>query len=285
MAVAIDRDAPTRHNPAVREGRRASDYPYFDNGGLPLAFAHRGGALTEVNLGLENTLVAIQAAIDLGYRYLETDVHATSDGVLLAFHDPTLDRATDQLGPIANLSYDVVRKARISGREPIPLLSEVLTSWPDLHLNIDAKSVAAIPPLAKVIAQHKAWDRVCVASFSNRRLRLLRQVLGPRVASSYGSIGVTAMRLLPTRRLRGLALAANAQAMQVPVRAGRIEVVTRAFIDRSHAEGLHVHVWTVDDVDEMNRLLDLGVDGIMTDRIDTLRQVYESRGIWTGRSA
>lgn len=269
----------------MRQRRHASDYPFFDNGGFPLAFAHRGGAQTTGTLGLENSLVAMQAAIDLGYRYLETDVHATADGVLLAFHDSTLDRTTNQLGAIARLPYDFVRSARIGGREPIPLLSEVLTSWPEVRLNIDVKSSAAIAPFATAISEHRAWDRVCVASFSSRRLRQLRLLLGPRVASSYGEVGVAAMRLLPTRHLRSLATGARAQALQVPVRVGRLEVVTPAFLDRAHADGLHVHVWTVDDAPEINRLLDLGVDGIMADRIDVLRSVYEARGTWRGPAA
>jgi glycerophosphoryl diester phosphodiesterase len=257
---------------------RAAEHPFFDNDGLPLAFAHRGGALTGDSVGLENSMVAFEAAVRLGYRYIETDVHATSDGTVLAFHDRTLDRVTDMVGRITKLPFDEVGRARIGGREAIPVLHDLLTSWPDLRLNIDAKSIGAIAPLAQVVNSHRAWDRVCVASFSAWRLRHLRDALGPRVASSYSGAGIAGLRLLPERA--AATVARKGHALQVPVRAGPIEVVTPAFVARAHELGKHVHVWTIDAPDEINRLLDLGVDGIMSDRIDILRDVYVARGIW-----
>ncbi len=271
---------------------RAVDYPYFDNAGLPIAFAHRGGgpltgneavgteAVSLEMVGLENSMVAFQAAVDLGYRYVETDVHATRDGVVVAFHDSTLDRMTGSPGVIRNLTYDDLRHTRIGGREPIPTLDELLTSWPHLRLNIDAKAATAVAPLAAAIVRHRAWDRVCVASFSPRHLRALRRLLGPRVATAYSSIGVAGLRLLPAHRLRTLALGSFAQAAQVPVRHRLLDIVTPAFIDRAHQLGKQVHVWTIDDPAEITRLLDMGVDAIISDRIDLLREVFSARGIW-----
>lgn len=261
---------------------RAADYSYFDNAGLPLAFAHRGGAVPGNGGGLENTLRAFQTAVDLGYRYVETDALATRDGVLLAFHDPTLERTTDGTGSIGEMSYDELKQARIGGLEPIPRLDEVLASFPDLKLNIDAKSMASVRLLARAIAEHRAWDRVCVASFSPLSIRRLRAELGPRVASAYSVVGVGALRLLPTPPLRRLVVGGSAQAAQVPVRKGPLEIVTPAFVDRAHELGKQVHVWTINDPPEINRLLDLGVDGIIADRIDVLRDVYVSRGVWKG---
>lgn len=286
--------------------RGAAHYAYFDNAGLPLAFAHRGGTSSEEGRRIENSMAAFEAAVRLGYHYLETDAHVTLDGNLLAFHDRTLDRTTDRTGVVTDMTYAELRLARIGGLHPIPLLHELLTSWPDVRLNIDAKSSAAVRPLAKLIAEHRAWDRVCVASFSARRLHELRQELGPRVASSYGRVGVGVLRFLPGASLRRLLLSGGAAAAQVPAAflpvqrsaayappsspepdpAARrreplsVEIVTPDFIARAHALGKQVHVWTVDMADEINRLLDLGVDGIMADRIDVLRQVYLSRGIW-----
>lgn len=225
-------------------------------------------------------MVAFQAAVDLGYRYVETDVQATRDGVLVAFHDPRLDRVTGSPGLIRDFTYDDLRHTLIAGREPIPTLDDVLATWPELRLNIDAKSAGAIAPLAATIARHRAWERICVASFSPRHLRTLRRVVGPRVATAYSAIGVAALRLLPAHRLRALALGGFAQAAQVPVRHGRFDIVTPAFIDRAHLLGKQVHVWTIDDPGEVARLLDLGVDGIITDRIDLVREVYQARGIW-----
>jgi glycerophosphoryl diester phosphodiesterase len=266
----------------VRAGL-SRDYPFFDNGGLPIAFAHRGGALTGDNVGLENSMVAFQAAVSLGYRYLETDVHATGDGVLLAFHDHTLDRVTDRRGTIAELPYAEVRKARIGGREPIPLLADLLAAWPTVRVNVDCKSASAVAPLVRVIGEQRAAARVCVASFSPRRLHALRRRLGPGVATALGSVGVVALRFLPTDALRRLILRGGAQAAQVPVRHRGIAVATPSLIARAHALGKQVHVWTVDAPAEMERLLDLGVDAIITDRTDLLRDVYRARGLWPNR--
>ena len=259
--------------------RRASDYGFFDNAGLPMPFAHRGGALTGENVGLENSMVAFEAAVALGYRHLETDVHVSRDGTLIAFHDTTLDRMTDGSGVVSELTYAEITRARIGGREAIPLLDDVLAAWPDVRVNIDAKSDAAVGPLVRCIERHRAWDRVCVATFSVRRLSRLREALGPRVPTSYSALGVGALRLLPGRTLRSVVVGQGVAA-QVPPRRGPLAVVTPDFVDRAHELGKHVHVWTVDAPEEMHRLLDLGVDAIMTDRIDLLREVFIARGIW-----
>lgn len=261
-------------------GRPASDYPYFDNAGLPLAFAHRGGALAGSNVGLENSMVAFQGAVDLGYRYVETDIHATKDGALVAFHDMTLDRTTNGAGPIAERTVADLHAVRIDGREPIPLLAEILSSWPELRVNIDTKSEAGMRLLPWLLSQHKAWDRVCVVSFSPFRVRQLRRLLGPRVATALTVPAVGALRLLPRAAVPFLGLPGQGQAAQVPVRKGPLEVLTTEFLSRAHQLGLHVDVWTVDAAEEIRRLLDLGVDGIMADRIDVLRAVYRERGLW-----
>jgi glycerophosphoryl diester phosphodiesterase len=260
--------------------RAAEDYPFFDNGGRPIAMAHRGGARTGDNAGIENSMAAFAAAVALGYRYVETDVHATSDGVVVAFHDDTLDRVTDLTGSVAEVSYERVRRALIGGREAVPRLADLLTAWPEVRVNIDCKGVGAIEPLARVIEEHRAWDRVCVASFSPRRLHRLRARLGPRVATSYSPLGVASLRLLPTYPLRWLTTGHSAVAAQVPRVAGHLPIVSRRFVERAHALGKHVHVWTVDDPGQMRALLDLDVDGIITDRTDLLRQVYLERGLW-----
>lgn len=254
--------------------------PFFDNAGLPLAFAHRGGALLDDGSGLENTMAAFQGAVDMGYRHIETDVHATSDGVLVVFHDPTLERLTDAEGVINDLSYHQMRDAKVGGREAIPLLDDVLGTWPQIRFNMDAKSKRSIELLVQAVERHHAWDRVCLATFSPRELRWMRERAGPRVATSQSYLGVMSLRLLPTPRLRSLLLGHAGQAVQVPVRRGPLELVTSDFIDRAHAVGKQVHVWTIDEPAEMNRLLDLGVDGLMTDRSAVLRDVYAARGLW-----
>ena len=273
-------DTPVRHTATVGFPRRAEDFAFFANDGRPLAFAHRGGVVPGQPDGLENTLAAFHNAVQLGYRYLETDVHATRDGHVLAFHDARLDRLTDRMGRVLDVDYADLQSVRIGGSAGIPLLEEVLISWPQVRVNIDAKSDPAVAPLAAVIAACRAEDRVCVASFSARRLRALRRLLGPRVASSLSASAVAALRLLPGRRAAAAMGTSSGQAAQVPARRGPLDVVTRAFVERAHAMGTQVHVWTVNDEATMHRLLDLGVDGLISDRIDLLRDVLQERGQW-----
>ncbi|MGH8893443.1 MAG: glycerophosphodiester phosphodiesterase family protein, partial [Actinomycetes bacterium] len=162
----------------------------------PIAFAHRGGAAD----GLENSLAAFGRAVELGYRYLETDVHATADGVLLAFHDRTLDRVTDRAGRVADLPWSTVRQARIGGREPIPLLEDLLGGWPDIRVNVDVKHPGAIEPLVEVVRRTGSLDRICVASFSEQRLAAVRRELGPLLCTSLGTRGVALLRAAATHR-------------------------------------------------------------------------------------
>lgn len=246
-------------------------YEFLDNVG-PLAFAHRGGA----SEAPENTMPAFEHAVNLGYRYIETDVHATKDGVLLAFHDTRLDRVTDMTGAIREMTFDEVRRARVDGREPIPLLADLLTAWPNLRINIDPKLDNAVEPLVAVIREHDAIGRVCIGAFSDARLRRIRQALGPALCTSTGPGETARLRLASWRVGRA---PAGVGAAQVPVRQGPVTVVDRRFIDHAHVCGLHVHVWTIDDTAEMERLLDLGVDGIMTDRPVVLRDVFAGRGL------
>lgn len=259
---------------------RAAEHPYFDV--PPLALAHRGGAGYGPNRGIENSLAAFRTAVGLGYRYVETDVHATSDGHLVAFHDDRLDRVTDGVGAIAEQPWSVVRAARIGGREPIPRLAELLEELPHVRVNIDIKATGAIVPLWETVRAHGAQDRVCVASFSDRRLTAFRRLAGPTVATAAGPREIAALRFGPSRLGAGPAFLA--QVLQVPVvhRLGPlpVRVVTAALVERAHDLGKQVHVWTVDDADEMTRLLDLGVDGLVSDRIDVLRDVLTTRGQW-----
>jgi len=248
-------------------------WPFLDHPG-PLAFAHRGGAGTWP----ENTMAAFENAVALGYRYLETDVHVTADGVLVAFHDDVLDRVTDRKGCIADLAWSEVGAARIDGHA-IPLLADILDAWPHVRVNVDAKHDAAVEPLVEVIRRTSAQDRVCVAAFSDRRLARFRQLTDGGVCTATGPGGIARLRLTSFGSLGRPPIAACAQ---VPVRFGRVRIVDPAFIRTCHRRGLQVHVWTIDEAPEMERLLDLGVDGIMTDHPAVLKEVLTARGQWTG---
>ncbi|HWJ83572.1 MAG TPA: glycerophosphodiester phosphodiesterase [Nocardioides sp.] len=248
--------------------------------GRVLAFAHRGGAYHPEIEGLENTLAAFRHAAELGYDYLETDVHVTRDGVLLAFHDEVLDRVTDRAGAIGELDLAEIREARIGGREQVPTLAELVDAFPEARFNIDIKSERAVEELAGFVTARRLWDRVLVGSFSPARTRRFRRLTGGRVPTAAHPLEVLAYRLLPSARLAERLAGADFAAFQVPHRRGRFRVVTPGFVRRAHAAGLHVHVWTVDDPAEMAELLERGVDGLFTDRTDLLKEFLVARGLW-----
>jgi glycerophosphoryl diester phosphodiesterase len=256
----------------------AHRWTFLDHPG-PIPFAHRGGAGEHP----ENTMAAFGAAVALGYRYLETDVHATSDGVVVAFHDAALDRVTDRRGRIADLPWSDVRRARVGADADgdrdygIPRLEDVLGAWPDVRVNIDAKHGRSVAPLVEVLRRTQSFDRVCVAAFSDRRLARFRRLTGGQVCTSMGPAEIAGVRLASLNGRSGPVLAACAQ---VPVRYGGLRIVDRRFVAAAHRGDVPVHVWTVDDPVEMERLLDLGVDGIMTDRPQVLKKVLERRGQW-----
>jgi glycerophosphoryl diester phosphodiesterase len=260
----------------------------------PVAFAHRGGAAH----GPENSWPAFEHAVGLGYWYLETDLQATADGVLIAFHDRTLGRMTDRTGRIARLPYRAVAQARIGGTEPIPRLDDLLAAWPDVRFNIDLKDAPVIEPLAAVLRRTGSWDRVCVTSFSASRLRTARQVLDRPVCMAASPFGISMVRFGgprgargprdqrgPAQAPRGPHLALADRLAQTGVRCAQVPatVATPAFVRRAHALGLHVHAWTVNSPAVMRRLLDNGVDGIMTDQTVALRDVLISRNEWHPR--
>jgi glycerophosphoryl diester phosphodiesterase len=254
-------------------------YAYLD-APTPIGFAHRGGAAA----GDENTTVAFGRAVELGYRYIETDAHATADGVAVAFHDDTIERllgrpADPKHRRVRDLRWADLSTLRVGGAAAVPRLDEVVDAWPQVRFNIDAKDDLAVGPVVDVVRRCHAEERVLLASFSDARLARMRKAAGASVATSLGMRGVASVwagaRTRVKRRLPG-----NVVAAQVPVRYGRLQVITPSFVRYCHRLGLQVHAWTIDDPTEMHYLLDLGVDGIMTDRIEVLRDVFIARGHW-----
>jgi glycerophosphoryl diester phosphodiesterase len=256
-----------------------SDRAFFD-APAPLAFAHRGFSPD----GLENSMAAFAAAVGLGYRYVETDVRATRDGVPIAFHDATLDRVTDRSGLIAELDWAEVDRARIGGTEPVARLDDVLNAWPDARFNIDVKDASAVTPLATAIERTGAHDRVCIASFSDRRRRGVLRRLSAPAATSGGRWTIAGFRLATPARFAALIAHTLRQVdcLQVPERIGPVPLVSAAIVAAAEAAGRQVHVWTVNDEKRMHRLLDLGVHGIVSDRADLLRDVLRDRAAWPG---
>ena len=260
-------------------------HPFVEQGRVE-AIAHRGGDLA----GTENTLEAFQAAVDLGYRHLETDVHATRDGVLVAFHDTTLDRVTDSSGAIAQRTIAEVRSARVLARgtpavasspgATIPLFDEVVASFPEVRLTVDIKADTAVAPMIERLARDaRLLERVCIGSFSDARLAAVRERLGRRVCTSAGPREVLRLRASVTTRARaprGLV----ADCLQVPRRFSVLRIVDATLVRVAQAAGMPIHVWTVNDSARMESLLDLGVSGIVTDDVVALKGVLERRGLW-----
>lgn len=251
----------------------ASGPGFLDHPG-PLAFAHRGGAAE----ALENSWSAFEHAVSLGYLYMETDVRSTADGVPVAMHDPDLSRVAGRRDQVRALTWQQLKALPLRDGREAPRLDDLLGTWPDLRWNIDAKSREVIGPLVGAIKRAGAERRVLITAFSGRRTATARAMLGPGLATGTGRWDVALMvgtKLLPFATFRPKAAAA-----QVPVRGGGVRVVDGAFVRACHRVGVAVHVWTVNDPDEMAHLLDLGVDGIMTDRPSTLKEVLTRRGQW-----
>jgi len=254
----------------------------FLQGPLPIAFAHRGGA----KLWPENTMLSFEKAAGLGYRYLETDVHLTKDGVLVTVHDTTVDRTTDGSGlvralPLAELkrldagyrfSPDGGRTYPFRGRDvTIPTLAEVVEAFPHVFLNIDLKQhdAALIEAMASFVEERGLHDRLLIASFEDGIIQAFRRRTEGRVATAAAAWETRRFWLASRLGLTKLIRPAY-DALQVPPRMGRLTVVDRRLLASAHRRGLQVHVWDVDEPAEMRRLLALGVDGIMSDRPDLL---------------
>jgi glycerophosphoryl diester phosphodiesterase len=241
--------------------------------GSPIGVAHRGGA----DRYPENTQSAFRNAYQHGFRYLETDLHATADGVIIAFHDDRLDRVTNRTGRVRDLTWAQIREASVAGTEPILTLTELFDLFPDALLNLDPKDDAVVDGLVEMIAAHGVHDRVCVSSFSRRRAARIKQLVeqtGPRLCTGAGPLAIATVLLrLPFRSaLRGI------DVLQVPARWGPIRVATSGFVRRAHRLGMHVHVWTIDDPEEIRELLRCGVDGVMSDDLLALRGVFDELG-------
>jgi glycerophosphoryl diester phosphodiesterase len=235
----------------------------------PFVLAHRGLALTAP----ENSMPAFEAAVGAGVTHLETDVHATADGVLVVFHDDRLERLTELRGRVADVRWADLSAAGLRTGAAVPLLADVLAAWPSMRVNVDLKADRAVGPYVDLVAATGSRDRVCTASFSDRRRRVAVRALarGGPVAYSLGLAGslraVATARLGAPARLLRRALA-GAVALQLPDRTGAVAGIDARLVRAVHAAGAQLHVWTVDEPDRMRALLALGVDGLVTNRAD-----------------
>ncbi len=248
----------------------------------PIRMAHRGSRI----LWPENTMTAFAGAVELGYHYVETDVRMTRDGIVVVFHDATLDRTTNGTGRIVDWLWEDLRHLdagwsfEVDGDYPyrgrgvgIPRLEEVFATWPDLHLNLDLKASGIEWGVAEVIIGMDRRDSTLVASFHDQRIARFRRVTEGTVATSAGSRAAIAAWM--ASRL-GKAFVQPVAAYQLPFDATGARL-DRRFVEAAHAAGAQVHAWTVNEPSDMARLLDMGVDGIITDRPDVLNEVLSKR--------
>lgn len=248
---------------------------------FPILMAHRGGS----DEATENSLAAFAHMRDLGVEHIETDVHLTADGVVVMSHDETLDRCFDGTGVIAEMTYEEILQFRNEAGEQMPRLEDALAEFPDLHFNIDAKTDEVVDPMVSVLTEADAFPRTLIASFSEKRLETVRNLDNPHVSTSLGTAAVVRLMLAAetvssaeTWRVTGPSR--SVRAVQVPEKIRGLRVVTPRLVATAHTAGLAVHVWTVNEPAAMVRLLDWGVDGLVTDRPTMLREILRARGQW-----
>ncbi len=257
---------------------------YFD-GPHPRAYAHRGWHIGDL-IGCENTLAAFERAVAEGFGYLELDVHRSADGMPVVHHDATLDRTTDGTGPVNARTTAELRTVLVRGREPIPLLEDVLTALPDTRITIELKSGEVLEPVLEVVERTASWDRICIAGFNEGWLTRARTLAGDRVCTSMAprsAFGLRARAWLdalpgPLSALPSPLVAGDVA--QLPRTYGFLTLVDAGLVRAAHDQACEVHVWTIDDPVEMAELLDLGVDGLLSDRPDRLRELLIQRGRW-----
>lgn len=265
----------------------APSHPYFNSTEF-MVIAHRGGR----SLGPENTLYTYRRAMDMGVDVIEIDVQLTKDKRLAVIHDKTVDRTTNGSGTVESYKLADLQKldagyrwsANKANTFPlrgqgikIPSLTEVFQEFPQMRINIEIKDpkAAIITSICQTIQDHDMSPKVMIASFNAGALKKFRSIC-PAVATSAGASEAILFYALQKMRLES-AYSPVAQALQVPQAYGDLQVVTKRFIEAAHARNLKIHVWTVNSVDSMNTLLQVGVDGIMTDYPQRLLEIMKGR--------
>lgn len=240
----------------------------------PRVLAHRGLAIEAP----ENTLLAFAKALAIGVTHVETDVHESSDGVAIVSHDDTLERVAGRNVRVNQLTSIELRRIDLGAGQGFSSLAEAIDAFPDVRFNIDLKSAGAVEPTVKAIRSLNATDRVLVTSFSDARRRAaVRGLPGVATSASFGTMAKILLASTLRWRRRAYALLASVDAVQLPERWKGVQVITPLLIRMAREAGTEVHAWTINEPDDMVRLLDLGVDGIVTDRADLAIDVVRSR--------
>jgi len=236
-------------------------------------FVHRGGDEVET----ENTLEAFQHSSDLGFTFMETDVQFTSDGEVVIFHDIDLKRIAGIPKKVSELSIKEIKSIELLHGGKIPTLNELLSSFKNLRFNIDIKVDDAVDKSIEIIKSHDALKRTCLAAFSTKRLNRIRSLAGDGVCTSMGQIEVAKLMMksygMPFKNQPGMCA-------QVPTAQWGVPVVTKNFIQEAHRQEKLVHVWTIDESEQMNSLIKMGVDGLMTDKPSVLKSVLVEQNLF-----
>lgn len=229
-------------------------------------FVHRG----DTSSYIENTLEAFKSAETLGYKYIETDLRETKDGKIITFHDANIKRITGSNITINRSSLSDIRMRRLPKNETIPTIDEVLEELPDSYFNMDLKVSNMEEKVIKKIKSHNALDRICLGSFNSKTIKKIN-VLEPKI--------ITSMGLAQVVKYKFFNIKSNSKLIQIPVSWNGIKVITKGFIEKLHNDNLKVHVWTINKENEMQRLIDMGVDGIMTDNAIGLMNVMKKNNL------
>lgn len=254
-------------------------HPWFAASVAPRVLAHRGFVPPDAEGVVENSFAAVAGAHALGARYVESDCHVTADGVAVLFHDDDLTRVANDPRPVAAVTHHELHHLMAS-RGGLLTVADSMTAFPTLRFNLDIKVASAAEQVGRIAAPHA--DRVLLTSFSDARRRVAlaaARAKGGEPATSAGR--ATTLRALAAIAAGSTALVRRAlagiDALQLPERQGPMRIVSRRLIDAAHTAGTEVHVWTVNDTADMTRLLDLGVDGLVTDRADLALRVVAAR--------
>tara|TARA_Y100001935_G_C17270614_1_gene491719 strand:+ start:397 stop:1143 length:747 start_codon:yes stop_codon:yes gene_type:complete len=247
-------------------------HPFFEDYSF-FGFVHRGGDEVET----ENTIEAFKYSSDLGFVFIETDVQATKDGHVVIFHDASLKRMAGVNKSINELTLKEINEINLLGGGKIPLLSEALETFPDLRFNIDIKTEDALEETIQIIKKMNFLDKTCLASFSSSRLKRIKNLAGPEACISSGQMDIFKMMCQSI----GIELQATmSQCAQIPVKQWGVPVLTKRFIETAKKQNKFVHVWTIDDIDQMFELIEFGVDGLMTDKPSVLKEAMLKKGLF-----
>ena len=244
---------------------------FFDDNFI--AFAHRGGN----DYGPENSLKAFKGAYESGYKYLETDIHLSKDGHLLAFHDDSIDRVTNNKGKIKNLNLSEIKKSKIDGKEEIPVITDLFEELPNCFFSIDCKSDDTVLPLIKIIKDKSLMERICIGSFSQKRINLIRNVLGPNLKTSMGPNEIILSKLLSNFSIN---YKFKSNFASLPIEKYGLELLNEKNIKYLQKNNQKVIAWTINDENDMRLLIRRGIDGIMTDNILLLKRVLIEENLW-----